>query len=267
MERGCLSRDALGSQSGWRHCPQVTAVSEAVREDYRRLVGIESQFVPTGAMPAELTPPEELYSLGIKPLEYVFCAARLVPRKGVHYLVDAFKNLRTDKKLVIAGSCPYEDDYVRRLRACASDRIIFAGYVKGRLLAELYSNAYLYVQPSEDEGLPISVLEAMAYGRYVLASDIPHNQEALGPCGGTFRVKDVLDLRRKLEALFAQPELVERQFEQARSFIRSERDWEVTTDLYERLYEALHNGQAESGPCAGALMPREVANHGAHLDQ
>jgi len=225
---------------------QITAVSQVVRDEYRRHVGVTPVFVPTGVDLPELMPAQELQALGLKPGQFVFCAARLVKEKGVHYLVEAFAGVDTEMKLVIAGNCPYEDAYVKGLRARASDRIIFAGYVTGRLLAELYSNAYFYVQPSEMEGLPIAVLEAMSYGRYVLASDIAPNREALGPCGGTFRSRDVVSLEEQLTHLLDQPDLISAECEKARSFIREERSWERTTDQYETLYEQLvgNNGNA-----------------------
>ena len=235
----------LAARTGACGAHEVAVVSRAAGDEYRRRVGREPVFVPTGVVLPELMPAVQIRDLGLTPGGYLFCAARLVPEKGVHYLVDAFSELGTGMKLVVAGDCPYEDAYVKRLRAAASDRIIFAGYVRGRLLAELYSNAYLYVQPSEMEGLPIAVLEALSYGRYVLASDIPQNCEALGPCGGTFRSKNVRDLRRKLGDLLVQPELVEQQSERTRSFIRRERNWDVTTLGYEQLYAGLGTRRVE----------------------
>lgn len=43
-------------------------------------------------------------------------------------------------------------------------RICFIGFVQGDILQELYSNAYVYVLPSDVEGMPLSLLEAMSYG-------------------------------------------------------------------------------------------------------
>lgn len=232
----------LAARIGARSADGLTAVSQVVRDQYQQLVGFTPVFIPTGVHLAEPVAAQELAALGVEPGRYVFCAARLVREKGVHYLVEAFAGLDTDLKLVIAGDCPYEDSYVQQLRAQASDRIIFAGYVTGRLLAELYSNAYVYVQPSEMEGLPIAVLEAMSYGRYVLASDIPANREALGPCGRTFKSRDVNALRTELAALLRQPEIIEAEFDRVRAYIRAERNWDLTADRFETLYQALATG-------------------------
>jgi glycosyltransferase involved in cell wall biosynthesis len=239
-----------GTRFSARFADEITTVSQCVGEEYHRRVGRKPSFVPTGVTLPEMMPPQELQQLGLVPNEYLFCATRLVPEKGLHYLLEAFAGLDTNKKLVIAGNCPYEDPYVQRLKQMASDQVVFAGYVKGRLLAELYSHAYLYLQPSEIEGLSISVLEALSYGRYVLASDIPENQEALETCGGTFRCGDVEDLRNKLGGLLDQPDVVREQCEVARSFISQKRNWETTTDCFERLYAGLFSQATPSGICA-----------------
>lgn len=221
---------------------RVTAVSRWVREQAQSRLRCDAEFIPTGVNFPQLAPPQELQTLGVEPDNYLFCASRLVPEKGVHYLLEAFAQLDTDKRLVIAGSCPYEDPYVAHLQELADERVIFAGYTKGRLLAELYSNAYLYVQPSEMEGLPLSVLEALSYGRCVVASDIPQNHEALGTCGHTFTSRDPLALRRQLAYLLNRPDVVGAQFAKSRDYVRRERNWELTTDRFEDLYERLAHG-------------------------
>lgn len=231
---------------------RVTAVSRWVRDQAQTRLHCDAEFIPTGVNFPQLMPPQELQTLGVEPGSYLFCASRLVPEKGVHYLLEAFSELDTDKRLVIAGNCPYEDPYVTHLQELANDRVIFAGYAKGRLLAELYSNAYLYVQPSEMEGLPLSVLEALSYGRCVVASDIPQNKEALGPCGHTFASTDPLALRRQLAYLLNRPDVVGAQFARSRDYVRRERDWEITTDRYESLYEGLIRGRRQLKMIAAA---------------
>lgn len=213
------------------------AVSWALRDTYEETFPGDVKVVPTGVTMPPLAEPVELSSLGLTPSEYVFCASRLMPEKGVHYLVEAFENLDTDKKLVIAGNAPYDDDFTTSLLGRASENILFPGFVTGRLLHELFSNAYLYVQPSEIEGLSIAILEALSYGRCVLASDIAPNIEALDGLGRTFRCGDVTDLREKLEHLLSQPDEVHAQFDQARRYIRTQRTWDRTVDCYEKIYE------------------------------
>jgi glycosyltransferase involved in cell wall biosynthesis len=222
---------------------RVTAVSQWVKEECRRRLHCDAEYIPTGVNFPRLASAEPLAEWGLHPGEYLFCASRLVPEKGVHYLVEAYTGLKTDKPLVIAGNCPYEDPYVERLREQANENVIFAGYVKGEPLATLYSNAYVYVQPSETEGLPLSVLEALSYGRCVLASDIPQNKEALGPCGHTFTTRNPDSLRRQLAYLLNRPDVVGAEFSRGREYIRRERNWDVTADRFEELYHTLLIGR------------------------
>ena len=104
-----------------------------------------------------------------------------MPEKGIRYLVEAFKNVRTDKKLVIAGGSSDTDSFMEELKELAKgdDRILFTGFVQGAMLDELYSNAYIYTLPSDLEGMPLSLLEAMSYGNCCLVSDIPECSEVV----------------------------------------------------------------------------------------
>ena len=99
----------------------------------------------------------------------------------MHWLIKAYKKLDTDKKLVLVGESPYPSKYKDYLvdLAKGDDDIIFTGYQTGKYLDQLFTNAYMYVHPSEAEGLAITILEAMSYGRTVLISDIPENLEVL----------------------------------------------------------------------------------------
>ncbi len=222
---------------------RLVAVSECVEQEYARHFGCAVSTVPTGVAFPEPVEAREILDAGLEPGRFIFCASRLMPEKGVHYLVDAFEQLDTDMKLAIAGNAPYDDGYTRRLLSRASDRVSFLGFVQGRMLAELYSNAYVYVQPSELEGMSMAVLEALSYGRCVLASDIPQNQEALGPCGCMFPCGDVPELRRALERLISRPELVAGQSSVAREYIRTRRNWDTTVDRYEQIYDDMVAGR------------------------
>ena len=85
----------------------------------------------------------------------------------------------------MAGGSSFSDGYVDSLMRIRNgdERIHMLGYVYGDLLEELFSNAYLIVQPSFLEGLSISLVEAMSHGKAILASDIPENLEVIEDCG------------------------------------------------------------------------------------
>jgi glycosyltransferase involved in cell wall biosynthesis len=235
-----------------------TAVSQVECDFYQERYAIPVAYVPTAAEVKPATRPNQLAELGIKPGEYILFVSRLVPEKGAHYLIRAFRDIATDCSLIIAGAGPPGSRYVSELRRLASGdpRIIFLGYVNGPLLDELFSNARIFVQPSETEGLPISLLEAMASGNVCVASDIPENLEALGNAGISFRSRDPDDLAGKLrwaaENETTASELRLRAVERvARHF-----SWETVTDSLEQLYS---RALRATGPtqCTSSLTASE----------
>ena len=165
--------------------------------------------------------------------------------KGAHYLIDAFRPIQTDMKLVIAGDAAHAEKYKASLKqkAAGDTRIVFPGFVTGEPLEELFSNAYLFCLPSTLEGLPIALLEAMSYGNCCVASDIPENLEAIEEYGYTFRNRDSGDLRRLLTDLIEHPEKVERKREAAKSHVLKNYSWDKIADQMEALYLELVNGK------------------------
>lgn len=173
---------------------------------------------------------------------YILLASRLVRHKGIHYFIEAFKRIKTDKKLVIAGGSAYTDDYINELHELArgDDRIIFTGSQSGSILQELYSNAYIFGQPSEYEGLSMGLLEAMSYALPCFASDIPANLEALGGLGYTFKNRNVDDLYNKLsEVLAMSSEDLNQTGKALQKRTREEYDWNNIVDDTLALYQKL----------------------------
>jgi glycosyltransferase involved in cell wall biosynthesis len=167
---------------------------------------------------------------------------RLVPEKGVHFLCEAFSRIDTDLKLALVGGTSASEDYVNILKGYESDRIRLLDYVYGEGLEELWSNAYLVVQPSTMEGLSIALLEALSYGRCVLLSDIPENLEVGADCAMAFRNRDVEDLRTKLETLIRDPALVRSYEGKAREYIRQQYSWDRVAKKTEAVYQDLLGG-------------------------
>lgn len=145
---------------------------------------------------------------GLTKSEYFLVASRFVEHKNIHTIIRAFKNLKTDKKLVLAGDSVYTDAYTKQLmdEAAGDERIIFTGFQQGEVLWQLFQNAYAFVTASRAEGLPLSVLEAMSYGTAVIASDIPAHHEALSNFGFYFPAGDDQKLQVLLERLLSHPE-------------------------------------------------------------
>ena len=161
-----------------------------------------------------------------------------MPEKGEQYLCEAYRKLRTEKKLVFAGGASDSADYFERLKAQAKDceNMIFTDFVQGREREELFSNAYLFVLPSDLEGMPLGLMEAMSYGNCVVASDIPECADVVEDHGVTFRRGDAEDLRRVLQELCDQPEKVRQYQARAADFICEKYPWDQITAQTLKLY-------------------------------
>jgi glycosyltransferase involved in cell wall biosynthesis len=220
--------------------PSAVSVVSRVQQDYLfKTYGINSEYIPTGVNPPVTAEPDLIKQWGLKGGDYVLFAARLVREKGAHYLIEAFRQLSTSYKLVIAGGSSYEERYKSELCTLAQgdSRIIFAGHVDGKLKDELFTNCYLFVLPSEVEGLSIALLEAMSYGNCCLASDIPENLEAVRTFGYSFKSKDVKDLKTKLEFLISNPEKVSEIKAGASQHVLQNYSWDSIADEWENFYQ------------------------------
>ena len=219
----------------------VTVVSQVQKKYLLDTYGINSIYIPTGINPPQIEKPYAIEKYGLEGNDYILFAARLVREKGAHYLIEAFKRLKTNLKLVIAGDAEHEDAYKNELYQLAENNvnIIFTGFVTGKMLNELFSNCYLFVLPSEIEGLPTALLEAMSYGNCCLVSAIPENLEALNSFGYTFKNGDVNDLTEKLGYLINNLAAVEAVKERAKGHVIKNHLWDTIAVEFEKVYEGL----------------------------
>lgn len=195
-------------------------------------------YVPQGVALSEVEQPDLIKKYGLFGNDYILFVARLVREKGAHHLIKAYRDVDTNVKLVVAGDAPYEEQYKSELYNLAkgNDRIIFTGFIDGKLKRELFSNPYLFVVPSEVEGLSISLLEAMSYGNCCLVSDIPENLEAIDQFGYSFRCHDVKDLKQKLEILLGDKNMAMKVKERARDYTLKNYSWDKVADELEKIY-------------------------------
>lgn len=229
----------FGERTAARCADEVVVLSRNMQRYFRDTYGRETRFIPNGIERSEPVRADIITQrYGLEKDGYILFLGRIVPEKGVHYLIEAFKRLDADKKLVIAGGASDSSEYYEQIQsAAASDsRIILTGFVEGRMLRELYSNAYVYVLPSDLEGMPMSLLEAMSYGCCCLVSDIPECTEVVEDHAAVFRHGDVDDLGRQLSMLVTDRERVVAMREQAAEYICSKYSWESVTDQTLRLY-------------------------------
>ena len=168
----------------------------------------------------------------------------------LHHLLAAYRNLRTDKKLVIAGAGSFTDDYVAELQELAANNpnIIFTGSQHGRTLQQLYANAYAFAQPSESEGFSIALLEAMSHGLPVVASDIAENREALDEAGFFFKNKNVNDLTRTLRYILRYTDKARAAGRAGRQLSRRRYDWDKLVRSVARVYAAAYNYKNRQKP-------------------
>jgi len=221
---------------------RTIVVSKALREYFWESHGAAVTYIPNGTVLPHVREASKIRQLGIEPGKYVLFVGRLVPEKGCHYLLEAFRRLDTDLELIVAGGTSFSTEYVDRLHALAGERTRFLGYVYGDVLDELYSNARLFVLPSDIEGLPIALLEAMSFGNCCLTSDIPENLEVIGDEGATFRKSDVDDLAAKMASLLTRPEKCRSLGERARRHVLETYDWDGVTLHTEAIYYSLMRG-------------------------
>ena len=175
---------------------------------------------------------------GLEKDSYILFLGRLVPEKGLRYLIWAFKEVKTDKKLVIAGGSSDTDAFAAELQEMAKgdDRILFTGFVQGQELDELYSNAYVYTLPSDLEGMPLSLLEAMSYGNCCLVSDIEECASVVEDKALVFKKADVNDLREKLQTVCEKEDVVQKRKEEAADFICEKYNWDDVVRRTLKLY-------------------------------
>ena len=231
------------------YCPNATAVvSRTLQRHFEARFGRPVRYIPNGVAPTEALPPAGVPRWGLEARGYFLYAGRLSPEKGLEILIEAHRELR-GPRLVLAGGSSYSDDYMKRLRASAGDGTVFTGFLTGRDLAEIYSNALAFVLPSRMEGLSVALLEALAYGLPVVASDIPENRELVDQCGGyLFRLDDVADLRRVLRSIAASPQEARGVGEKARRQVQASFDWERIAGETEVFYRSVMAGSQVKTP-------------------
>ena len=234
-----------GEKAAVRHADRIIVLSEGVRSYFKEKYGRETVLIHNGIDPAEILLANEITKqFGLAPREYILFLGRLVPEKGIHYLIEAYKQLKTDKKLVIVGGSSATDDYVRNLYDMAANdpSIIFTGFQTGIVQEELYSNAYLYVLPSDLEGMPLTLLEAMNYGCCCVTSDIGECADVMDGCGFTFPKGNAEALKDTLQDLCDHPEKAEAHREKAKETVAAKYTWEDITALTDGLYRELLDG-------------------------
>ena len=223
-----------------RSADAIIAVSEAGTEHIVERYHRSARHIPNG--PGGLrrrAPGEVLTRLGLEPGSYILSVGRLSPEKRLEDLIVAHEEALPHLHLVLVGDTNYTDEYIAHLRALAGPQVLFPGYLQAEALEELYSSALIYVLPSDIEGLSLSLLEAMALGCPIVASDIPGNREALGypPVGMTFPARDRAALGAALRSLAGEAGLRESLSTAAAARAHRVFDWDAIAAATLSVYE------------------------------
>lgn len=230
-----------GEKMTVKYADEIIVLSENVKKYFKDTYNRDTVFIPNGVNKLDIIKADLITkNYNLKKDDYILYLGRIVPEKGIHYLIDAYSKLKTDKKLVIAGGASDTSEYYLQLKKQANDNknIIFTGFVQGQELEELYSNAYIYCFPSDLEGMPLSLLEAMSYGNCCLTSNIEECAEVLEDKGITFEKSNINDLKDKLNYLISNEEIVQKYKNDAQTFILNKYNWDdvvrKTLNLYKK---------------------------------
>jgi len=229
----------FGEKVAVKYADEIIVLSKGVQDYFLKTYGRNTVFIPNGVNKPIVTEANLVKrKWGLEKDSYLLFLGRLVPEKGVQYLIEAFQKVQTDKKLVIAGGSSDTEEFMKQLKKMSQNdnRIIFTGFVQGEMLDELYSNAYLYILPSDLEGMPLSLLEAMSYGNCCLTSDIAECTEVVEDRAIVFKKSNIKDLREKLQIICDDENLVQGYKDKAADFICKKYSWDDVTWKTVRLY-------------------------------
>ena len=228
---------------------EIIVLSESAKAYFKETYNRDTVLIHNGIDKPTIKQAEKITELyGLSKGDYICTVSRLTAEKGLHYLIEAYNNIKTDKKLVIAGDTSDTDEYVAYIKQMAGDNpnIIFTGFISGDILKEIYSNAYIVAVPSDIEGMSISLLEALAYGNAVLCSDIPENTLVTEDKAINFKKSDVADLQNKLQNLCDDNLCVENLKHGVDDFILEKYNWNdvavATRNLYEKVFTNKRKG-------------------------
>lgn len=238
---------AVGEKASCKFAHQTIAVSKTIQNYTINEYKSHTNYNPNGVTPVtEKIGDTNLKKFGLEKGKYLVMISRLVAHKGAHYLISAFKKaklenpeLLADYKLAIVGGGAFTNDYIKYLHRLADNDkdIVFTDNQKDDNLIELYANAKMLIHPSENEGLPITVLQAMSYGLPTLVFDIPEHQEVITDSRFWFTNASIPCLTDKIISLLKNPELLKFAGNKNKQVVEKNYNWKDIADRTEKIYE------------------------------
>jgi glycosyltransferase involved in cell wall biosynthesis len=235
----------LGEKAAVRFADKIIVVSDALQTYFTQTYNRETVYIPNA--PASYSDSDQNFGygslLGLQPGRYVLFLGRMVPEKRPDLLVDAFSQLQPNGwKLVLVGGVSDTKSFTSELLAkiAKNPNIVFAGELRGERLAEIMRGAGLFALPSDLEGLPLAMLEAMNEGVPVLASDIPPHQQLIGDDRGLLFTADNLEsCRQNLEWAIDNPQILAEMANKGQKHVQTNYSWESITCKTLELYQNL----------------------------
>ena len=228
----------LGEKITAKYADEIIVLSKEQKDYFKRKYDRDSTYIPNGTVIQDIIPPDIIKrKWKLEKDKYILFVSRVVPGKGLEHLIQAFKLVQTEMPLVIVGESKYVDEFYNKLRGMAEDdkRIKFFRDHSGKILQELYSNAYLFVFPSEAEGMPMCLLEALSYNTPCLVSDIPENLEVGKDYVQKFHVADKNDLKKMLQLCISKREQLFQH--DSREYIKNNFNWNNIVCKTLKIYE------------------------------
>jgi len=230
----------MGERIAVRRSTAPVSVSKLMAERLGEESRKEVRYIPNGATLFGATEFAHAGRLGLEKERYILAVGRFIYERGFHTLLEAFRDVKTDLRMVIVGDARFEEEYAARLRDLADERVLFPGYISGPELNELYAHCSFYVLPSLVEGLPISLIEAMSFSRPLLVSDIPENLEVAEGIAVSFKRDDKGSLRDAMIRMLEMSTEERRQRgSDARKRVTCFYTWDIVAEQLDELYHEL----------------------------
>lgn len=209
------------------------------KDIFEKKIGKKFDFIPYGSEVPEVKYSDEIFQkLNLQPHEYFLFVGRFIPDKGLHYLVEAFKDVATAKKLVLIGGSPNPSPYEKKLKEATDPRILFTGYIYGDDTIRLMKNAYAYIQPSDVEGLSPVILTVMGLETPLICSDIQENTFIVGNSALTFKKSDVEDLKRCIQYSLNNTLEIQELAKKASNHAKENYSWDKVVDDHIKKFQA-----------------------------
>ncbi len=221
---------------------RLVSDSVGIQDYYRQTYGVESTFIAYGAYVTKSIRPELLEKLGLKKDEYFLQITRFEPENNPLLTIQAFKKLKTGKKLLLIGGVPYPSEYSRAIEKEAGDNVILPGFIYDKeLLNEIWCNCFAYVHGNEVGGTNPALLQTMASGAFTIAIDVSFSRDVLSD-SGIFYKKSAEDLADKMRWALENSQRLSGYKERAVTRILEDYSWESVTDKYEKMFRELAGG-------------------------